>query len=298
MLYPRLSVLLAKTEGTKGTAETPTGSDGAFNVFDMDLTPNIETVDRPQQGSADYLPHSHGPRLGTCTFRLQLHGLGASGAVPAWATTFLPACGWINTAGTFTRSLAVADQKTLTFRLYRNGMYQLLTGAAGTFTITARNGAPSDINFTFTGKYGVEADGSNPTPTFPTVMPPRGMTTATLAAAAVKFSTLTLDAGGVVSPIADPTDTTGIQYAAITDYDSQATFDPEAKLVATRPDFNNFINSTEQQIIATVNGGANNTITLTAPKFQIASLPFGTRDNILTRQLAGRCNNGFTIAFS
>jgi hypothetical protein len=124
------------------------------------------------------------------------------------------------------------------------------------------------------------------------------MATATLAATAVKFSTLTLDAGCVVSPIADPTDVTGIQYSAITDYDSQASFDPEAKLVGTRADFNNRINSTEQAISAVIGSAANNTITLAVPKFQINSLPFGTRDGILVRQLAGRCNNGFTIAFS
>jgi hypothetical protein len=228
-----------------------------------------------------------------------VHGSGASGgATPTWATTFLPACGYANSAGTFTRTLDTTNQKTLTIRLYRNGMYQVLYGAAGTFVVNIRNGAPSDINFTFTGKYGVEADGSNLTPTFPTVQPPRGLATGTLAGTAVKFSSLSLDAGAVVTPLADPTDVTGIQYAAITDYNAQASFDPEAKLVGTRADFNALISSTEQQIIAVVGASANNTITFTAPKFQISELPFGNRDGVLTRQLSGRLNNGFTVAFS
>ena len=99
-LLKKLSVLAAKIETTSGTAESLTASDAAYNVFDLSMQPNIAMTERTGQGAFSQLPAVRELTGGTCSFRTEVYGSGAGG-VPGWASTFLPACGWVNSAGTF-----------------------------------------------------------------------------------------------------------------------------------------------------------------------------------------------------
>src|SRR5688572_17649334 len=107
-LLSRKNPLAAKVEGTPGTAETLAASDGAFIVYDPVLTPNTPSDQRP--GATGLAQHSAvtGGRSGTLTFSADLIG---SATVPAWASTFLVACGM--TVSSRTYSFAVTTS-TLT----------------------------------------------------------------------------------------------------------------------------------------------------------------------------------------
>jgi hypothetical protein len=91
----RYSIFGAKIETTPGTAETLLAADGAWNIMEAEMNANIDVSVRPIQGTFRKLPGVAGARGATCTFSLEVIGTGAGG-VPAWATTFLAACGVVN----------------------------------------------------------------------------------------------------------------------------------------------------------------------------------------------------------
>jgi len=96
----KLVTMAAKIETTPGTAETLTGAEAAFDAINPKMTPNIGMTGIQMQGKfadIEQVPEGH---QATCTFTTALRGDGAAG-VPVWASTFLPACGWVNSAGTF-----------------------------------------------------------------------------------------------------------------------------------------------------------------------------------------------------
>lgn len=300
-LYTRKYQLTAKIETTKGTAIAMTGTDGVFNIFDAEHTYEVPKVQRVQQGTTNLLQHSYGAKSARIRFRTELVGLGASGAVPAWATTFLPACGWLNSGGTFSKSDVFADQKTLTIGLHVDGHYRAICGASGTFSIVYKYGQIHDVMFDFLGKVIDESDVAIPSVTEPTIIPPRGLETATLASFDLDFSQFTVNSGGVVKLLEDPvndSNDTGYSHACIPDFVSTGTFDPEATVVATKDYWGDFTAMTERAISLIAGAAANNTITLAGAKFQSEALPFGNRGGIATRQITGVFNTGFTLAFS
>jgi hypothetical protein len=242
---------------------------------------------------------------GTATFEVDLVGSGATGAVPQWATTFLPACAWLNSAGTFTRSLVVANQQTVTIAQYRDGMRQVLGGATGTFQIVTQAGQDSVISrvkFTFTGKYWEETDAALLTPTYPTIIPPRGYESFHLGSApySANPATITLTAGNTVKLLegANDANKTGYRYGIVSDFASTVEFDPDATNIATRDYHDLFLTSAEESGSYVIGADAHNTITLGWTKGQIKSHPFGNRDKWVTRNIMLALNTGFTIAFT
>ena len=94
-LLRKKRVLAAKIETTAGTAIALGSADAAFNVYDAEIQPNIETIERQSEGSFSQQSSIAGSRSGTVTFKTYLEGDGAGG-VPDWASTFLPACGAVD----------------------------------------------------------------------------------------------------------------------------------------------------------------------------------------------------------
>ena len=98
-LLRRRSVFAAKVEGTIGTAETLTGSEGVYNARDFEIQPTIGMTRREGQGGFNYLPSVPEGMIGTCKI---VHDLAYDGTnIPTWASVLLPACGWVDTAGVF-----------------------------------------------------------------------------------------------------------------------------------------------------------------------------------------------------
>jgi len=292
-LLRRKSVLAAKIEATSGSAESLTASDAAFNVFDLTMTPTIAMTPRQSQSSFSSLPAVPELYGGTCTFRTEIYGSGAGG-VPGWASTFLPACGWTNSAGTFSPKSETpgSNVKTLTIGAYIDGNRLLMRGCAGTFNITLESGKLASINWTFTGVFSGSSAVALLAPTYPTALPIRvANATFTIGSWSPCFQSMTIDAGNTVVLRECATNTDGSGYAAaiITDRSVTGTINPEMELDGTKDNYDIWTSMTEEALAFSI---ANSTdkFALAAPKLQRTNVAIGDRNGVVTDEITFQCN--------
>ncbi len=296
VMLRRKSVFAAKVESTIGTAESLSGSDGAFNARDFVIQPTVAMTRREGQGGFNYLASMPEGMMGTCTI---VHDLAYDGAsIPTWASVLLPACGWVDTAGVFSPVTAGpgAAVKTLTIGHYKDGKRSLLSGAMGTFVITLETGKTPYITFTFTGKYSSnETDTSIIAPTYPTTLPLR------FAAGGFTFNSVNLctatasvDAGNsvIMRECVNASDRSGYVSALVTNRLPVITADPESVLVATQDRDALWLASTPQALAITINGPTDSTIVIAAPKAQLENKQQGNRNDINTDDLTWICTAG------
>lgn len=291
-LLDRVRVLAAKIETTKGTAIALAAADGVFNVENAVILPDIPMIKRPSQGSMSQLSAVPAGRKGRCTFKLPLCGSGSSGApTPAWATTFLPACGMKATSNAFAPVSSFADYKTLTIGLWIDGLFLSLAGAMGTFTIEGTHGEPAVINFDFQGVWQAPTDVANIAPTYPTVIPPR-FAAATLAfgAYAPDISKLTLAANNEIYVVPSTSTAAAYKHAVVTDRGWAGQLDPELALVATHDAFGTWLAGTEAALNLVIGATAGNIVTVGAPKCQYVNVQPGERNKLSIANLDFQCN--------
>ena len=99
-MLKRKRVFAAKIEATPGTAESLTNTEGAFNAYNVMAQATIAMEEREGQGGFNYLSAVPGAYGGTLSFRTDL-GWDGTSTEPTWASVLLPACGWVDTSGTF-----------------------------------------------------------------------------------------------------------------------------------------------------------------------------------------------------
>lgn len=305
-LLKRVRVMGAEIESTAGTAATITAPDAAFNVFNAMIQPNIEWEDREGQGAFSHLPGVPGQRAGTATFQIEVTGDGAGG-VPAWASTFLPACGWVNTMGTFSPSSEApgSNVKTVTLGLFENGLYKQLHGAVGTFVITMPSRRRVLFDFTFQGIYSAPTDVAIIAPTYPTTAPfIFHAETLTLASWVPVLEQITIDAGNEVILREDATQSSGILTGLITGRKVTGTMNPEAVLVAACDHAGKWLARTEEALTVELDNGTDR-VTFAAPKAQRTDIQEGDRNSNQTDEITFQCNRSasaggdeFTIAFA
>lgn len=306
-LLNRVRVLAAKVEATSGTIESLTGSEGAFNAMDVVIQPNIEYMRRMRQGSLSNITGSTGIRAGTCTFKIELTGDGAGG-VPAWASVFLPACGWVESTGTFSPKSEApgSNVKTITVGVYENGLKKALRGAAGTFKIFLPTGKPAYLEFTFQGAYVTESDSAILTPTYPTVKPLRfsGTTFTIGGSSPACMASIEFDAGNnvVIRECPTASDGSGIAAAMVTDRNVVGKMDPETVLIATNDVYGKWIGHTEEALSIAITDGTD-TVTIAAPKLQRTNKQEGERNGVQIDSVDFACNGSsgndeLTIDFS
>ena len=128
-LLKRKRVLAAKIESTPGTAEALTTAEAAFNAYDVMIQTETEMEQREGQGSFGMRPSVAGGYKGKVTFKHDAHWDGTA-TEPAWADTFLPACGWVKSGQVYTPRTEApgTNVKTLTIGVYIDGMRKLLRG--------------------------------------------------------------------------------------------------------------------------------------------------------------------------
>ncbi len=227
-LVHKMSVLAAAIEAEVGTAETLDATDAAFNVFNAELSPNVDVPDREGQTTLSRLVGVAGALGGRCTFEVELY------QSAAWAPILLPACGMKATSSTWTPSSTTSDWKTLTIGRYVNGKLRRLTGAMGTATLNFQVGLPVRVAFEFTGIYAGASSATILTPTYPLTLPPRWAgSTLTVGAYGPKLSTLSVGLNNTVTLLEDATKSFGYHRAMITDRAVGGQMNPEDELVAT-----------------------------------------------------------------
>lgn len=305
-LLRRRAVFAAKVEGTIGTAESLTGAEGVFNARDFTIQPNVTMTRREGQGGFNYLTSIPEGMTGTCTI---VHDLTYNGTdIPTWASVLLPACGWVDSAGTFSPKSEGpgSNVKTLTIGHYKDGKRAILSGAMGTFKIVCPTGKVAYIEFTFTGKYSSnETDTAIISPTYPTVSPLRFAQGAlTWNSVALCTSTLEVDAGNsvIMRECVNASDRSGYVSALVTNRAPVITADPESVLVATQDRDALWLTSSAQALSIQI-GSSGSSITIAAPKAQLENKQQGNRSDMMVDNLTWLATQGssadteLTIAF-
>lgn len=300
-LLKRKRVLAAKIETTIGTPISLTGSDGAFNVYDMMIQATIDMQDREGQGGFGYLPSAPAGRIGTATFRTMLEWDGTA-TEPAWADTFFPACGWVKSGQVYTpRSEAPGSNvKTLTIGGYIDGVFKSIAGAMGKFKVTLPTGAPGYIDWEFMGVWQAPSDVALITPTYPTVTPLRyagGL--AEWNDVNLCVSQVVIDSGNEVIMRECPTTDAGYISALVTNRKPIITIDPEAVTVATQDRWSAWLNQTQYTLEIDVKGpdgsSSDAVLSFDAPKAQILNLQEADRNRMVTDSIEFLCGkNGAT----
>ena len=279
-LLRRKRVLAAKIETTVGEALATAAGDAAFNVFEAGAQPNIDYAEREGQSAFSPLPGALGAYGGTITFQVELTG---GAATPAWAETFLPACGWKETASVFAplSEAPGTNVKTLTIRMYEDGVVKGIRGAMGTAVLRFVAGERVMIEFTFTGLWIAPSDVAILAPTYPTTAPIRFVSSGLLIGGTGGWSPplqeLTIDLGNEVILREDSTDSTGYASALITGRRITGTMNPEASLIATEDVYGKWLLRTEQALAIDL-GSTNNSADISAPKLQFTNLQEGDRN--------------------
>lgn len=299
MLLTRKRVLAAKIETTVGTAISVTGTDASFNVWDLLIQPEIDVVSREGQAGFGQLAAIVGGYKAKATFKSDT-GWDGTSTEPSWADTFLPACGLVKSGGNQFYPVTEgpgSNVKTLTMYSYQDGMIKGICGAVGTGKLICKTGEPAYWDWTFSGIWIPPTDGSILAPTYPTALPLRyANSTTTYNSVALCLENITLDIGNVITYRECASTVGGYHSAIITDRNPKVTGNPEAKLVATRDSYGNFLASTEAALTWNLDGPTNSTITIAAPKAQITKITEGSRNKLVTDEIEWQCNRNASTA--
>lgn len=292
-----IALLAAKVETTTGTLISVLAADAKFIVNNLRMVPDQPENEREQPGGMGQAPSVVGLGTATLTFDVEVTGNGGTGQ-PPWATTLLPACGYENTAGTFSASNNILT--TLSLYRYSDGLVEAMTGCKGNCVIRKQAGQPGKASFTFRGKYTQESDTAILSPTFPTVIPPVDPSILTFGAFSPKASFVEIDFGNQVEIREDLNSTGGVYAAEIVNRKPTWAADPEAAATASR-DWQALRNaSTQEAFSLQIGASANNTIIIASAASQVVRTRMSDRNGLYTRDVGGRFNGlaPLTIAFS
>lgn len=141
-------------------------------------------------GSLDSMKGVTGSVVATISFTTELKGSGADGSpfpdLDLWKAAGFE-CGESDYSGgsMVVEQASPSEMKTVSIRYFADGMQWDFKGCVGTFTLSCESGAIGKCNWTFTGMCdGMPSDGTNPTPSYNTTLPP-----------VCQAATLTLDGG-------------------------------------------------------------------------------------------------------
>lgn len=294
MLLRKKTVLGAKIESTVGTAESITNAECTVNAYDLIINPEFEMQERQGQGGFGRLASIPGARIGRATFSVDLAYDGS--AIPAWASIFLPACGFVLSSTTFYPKTQVpasgSDVKTITIAGFFDGVRRRIYGAVGNARLVLPTGRMGRVEFDFQGVYDDETDTAIPSSiNYDNTLPLRVAGGATSwASYNLCLESATIDFGNVVTARQCSTSSAGVDNFVITDRNPRITANPESKLIAIQGRYAQLRDSTEASLSFTIDGPSTSTLVITAPKAQIQSKPMGDRNGIMIDSLEWQAN--------
>ncbi len=302
-LLKTLRTIACKVEGTIGTPESLSAADGALHVYDLMIQAEIENIQRESSNTFGYLQSSSGPRKGTATFKADLQLTGA--AAPAWLSTLLQGCGYVNDGGVYapiSEGLsATSSLKSLTIASYQDGVIKTIAGAVGNFKIMAPTGKLVTMEFEFQGVWQPPVDGAMIEPVYSTERPVR------YADAAANYDgqehcieNLEFDAGNEIIMRECPDTVAGFKSGLIVNRTPKLTLNPEAQLVADYDSYGKWVAGTEAAFSTSFSSVLIDesvaTMSLSAPKAQIVNVQEGDRNKLVTDEIELQLNrNGVNI---
>ena len=290
-LLQRKRVFGAKIETTPGTAESMTGAEASFDAWEYVIQHETEMQEVMGQGGFGRKPSVPGAYVGKVAFKTHM-GWDGTATEPSWADVLLPMCGYVKSSQVFTPRTEYpgTNVKTGTLAVWHDGKYKVLKGCMGTFKIVAPSGKLAVIEWDFSGVWVPETDVAIVSPTYPTAKALRhANSTSTWNSIAACYSSITYDAGNVVTAVECPS-AEGIQMYIVTDRNSKVTADPESVLVATQDRHAQMLAMTEGPITFDIDGPTTSKITIAAPKAQIIKNTEAERAGLTVDQLEWQLN--------
>ena len=298
MLLLKKTVLGGKIESTIGTAEALAAADCTINAYNVVINPETEVEQREGQGGFGKLASIPGARRGRATFSVDLAYDGST--VPAWASTYLPACGLVLSTATYRPRTEVpgSNVKTVTIAAFIDGVRRQIYGAVGNARFILPTGRMGRIEFDFQGVYSDEADVAIPSSiNYVNTLPLRVAGGATSwASSNICLESATIDLGNVITARECSTSAAGIDSFVITDRNIRVTGNPESKLIATQNRYGQFRDSTEGILSFTIAGPTTSTVVFSMPKAQIVAKPMGDRNGIMIDQIEWQANKNVDAA--
>lgn len=296
-LRSRICVVAFAVEATPGTAESLDADDAAFVAYNANVEPDEPVDERP--GGTGFQQHTavNGPRAVTVTYESDFTGSGADGTPPFWMT--MATCAGMDLSGDV---LACGTTtRTATIGVYRDGLLEKISGAAGTFVIPLNSGRAGRIQWTWRGILEDDSDVAVLAPTYPSLVPPKwGGGSASIHSLATKSSTLTLDRGAEIILRENPAKASGYEAAHFVDAKPFITCDPECDLVATKNWQSIKRAQTEGAVSVAVGTAAGNILTIASSTAQVIECPNSERNKLVTKALRLQLNGpaAFTITQS
>lgn len=304
-LMRKLTVVAAKAETTVGTAISLSASDATVPVYDAKSEDSIAYFERLSNVSFGRNTGVIGGLFGQVSFWHYFIG-GAS--VPVWASTYLPACGYVASSlvlGPISAPPGASGVKSNTLRFYEAGRMKQLRGCVGNAVFRFKAGEPAKVEYTFMGIWDDLTDASILTPTYITTVAPRFVSSAmTVASFVPRISELTIDLGNEFHMREDASDPSGYACCIISDRATKGTMDPESTTIANRDIYGLRKAGTEQALAFSI-GTTGNACAFAAPKLQVTKIGDGDRNKMRTDQIdfalnesAAGASDELTLTFS
>jgi hypothetical protein len=268
----RQEITAAAIETTTGTAIALDATHAVMNVFNSQMRATIPRNRRPGQGvSLGYLRQVPGARMGELTCETEVVGLGSSGS-PLWATTFLLSAGFSQAVNTFTPQSGNASYATITAGLWQDGRFKSLVGGASDLVMRGTSGGPVMCSWRTQGCWVAPTATALVTPNYPDVDPPRlASATFTIGGAAYKLGDFELSLNNNIVMRPSAATASGYFAGVITDHD--LTFKCNLEAAVAKDFYADHLAGTEAALNLVIGATANNIITITAPKMQLADPP-------------------------
>lgn len=296
----QVGLLTAKIETTPGVDAAPDPDTDFILALNTAYNPNFNVIERNyMRPSISGTPIVMGRQLAQVTFTTEIYGSGTAATAAKWADLF-EACAMVQAdiTGPPASSLyspVTTGQKTATIYCYYEGIVHKLTGAMGTFSLTAKAGEIGTIQWTFTGRYNDPAALTTPTPTIPSTTPPLvetlGFHIGATASTVFIPEQVTLDIGNNVAPRDDVNSAKGFNSMIITSRKPSITVNPESVPEASHPFWADFSGSVEKAVTWTIGSVAGDKFKFTLPNFQTTDLKYADRGGIRVYDITGRASS-------
>jgi hypothetical protein len=279
-------VILIEEESTYNSDAGPDGADAVL-VKDLSIVPQQSDVVsrdliRPYLGASEQLLANTRVQ---CTFSVELAGSGTAGTAPRFGKA-LKACGFSETVAsgtsvTYDPVSAAFDSVTIHYNI--DGVRHKVTGARGTFAITANVGEIPTIDFTMTGVYVAPDDSAQPSVTYANQATPlifkQGNTTGlnVMGLTTAKLSSYSLDMG---NEIVYRELVGGSGEVLLTNRNVTGSVSIEAVALATKDYFALALANTLGIIEFTHGTSAGNIVKVDSAKADISDVSYGDLDGI------------------
>ena len=204
-----------------------------------------------------------------------LEGVGLSGGVDGLDMLFVP-------TATAAGATYYGAGKSVTFNVYKDGIFHTVTGALGSMKVGVEAGKIAMLDFSFKGGYYAPSDATMPAATpkkhFPPIVQSAGLSIHGFAPVAAK---LDIDLGTQVSPRDDINSTDGLAGFQITSFDAKGSVDPEVPSIAAHNFFGRLSAGTTGTGTVQVGSTSGNMVLITMANVQYSDVSYGDRNGLM-----------------